>query len=728
MRQIVQHTRSGELAVEEVPEPVVQPGHVLILNQYSVISAGTEKAAVTQASQPLWQRARERPDQVRRVLDMVRKHGLADTYRQVREKLSEPIPLGYSSAGIVLACGEGVQQYKPGDRVASNGRHAGIVCVPKHLCARVPDAVPLDQAAMAVIGSIALQGVRLAKVSLADNVLVIGLGLVGQMTVQLLAASGARVVGVDPDADKCKQAESFGAAATTTLLTEELTASLTGGVGFDQVIIAAATPTHKPIELAGQAVRQRGKVVVVGVVGTHFERQPFYLKEAEIVVSCSYGPGRYDPVYEQQGHDYPIAHVRWTEQRNLQAVLDLIERGQLNVEPLITHRFAVERAGDAYDMIKEGTEPYRAVLLEYDQPLPEAQPAVVHRTKVHGDVNASAGKSIRYGCIGAGGFARAVLLPAIARVETFEPVTLCSASGLTASQAGERLGFKTFSADPQEVFSDPGLDAVFIVTRHDTHASQVVDGLRAGKHVFVEKPLAMNTSDLQAVEQAYAGAAADGRHLMVGFNRRFSPAAIAVKDFFAAVREPLTVSIRFNPGMLPADHWTQDDKIGGGRIIGEACHAVDLATYLAGSPVVRVFAESIGGPHAPVISDDQCFITLRHANGSVSNVAYLAGGDKGFAKERIEVLGGGRMAVIDDFTEVTTSFRGKTHRTRGKQDKGHRAEIARFAEAIASGGEPLISWAELKATTLAAILAVRSLREGEPFELPGFAAARAAAA
>jgi predicted dehydrogenase/threonine dehydrogenase-like Zn-dependent dehydrogenase len=712
MQQLIQNVRTGECRVAVVPEPMARPGHVLIANVCSVISAGTEKMVLELAKKSLLGKARERPDHVRRVLEKLRNEGFFHTVRQVLEKLDEPMTMGYSSAGVVLACGAGIQEFKPGDRVASNGAHAGIVCVPKNLCARVPDVVPFDQAAFAVLGAIALQGVRLARLGLGDTAFVVGLGLIGQITVALLRANGCRVFGTDLDAEKCRLALRMGAEQAGTGVDARQILEWTRGLGADAVLLTASTKSDGPVALAGEAVRPKGRVVAVGAVGLHLPRRPYYFKEAEFVVSCSYGPGRYDPEYEERGHDYPAAYVRWTEQRNMQAVLDLMGAGQLDLSPLITHRFPIAEAESAYRLIETNREPYVAIVLDY--PAPHARPL---ERRIELRVSPARGK-VGIGCLGAGNFARMVLLPAIQRVEKLRPRILCSASGLTAVHSGQKLGFEAATADENEVFQDADVQAVFILTRHDQHARQVIQGLHAGKHVFVEKPLALTIEEVEEIEAALQAAPEPKPLLMVGFNRRFSPAAVRVKEFFAAVHGPRTVSIRFNAGAIPTEHWTQDENVGGGRIIGEACHAIDLATFLTGSPPVRVFAESVGGPNAPAVTDDQCFITLRHANGSVSSIAYLAGGDKAFPKERVEVLGGGRLAVIDDFREVITSSGGKAKKSRAwQQDKGHREEVAAFARALVEGGASPITWEELRAVSLASILAVRSIREGVPLEI-----------
>ncbi len=666
------------------------------------------------ASKSLLGKAKERPDHVRRVLEKVRNEGLFNTVRAVREKLDEPMTMGYSSAGIVLACGSGVEHYKPGDRVASNGGHAEVVSVPANLCAAIPDGVGFDHAAFAVLGAIALQGVRLAQVQLGDTVFVIGLGLVGQLTISLLHAAGCRVIGTDLAADKCELALKMGAAVAKPGLSAAQIEEMTNGAGADAVLITASTKSNGPIELAAGAVRKRGRVVLVGVVGLELDRRPFFFKEAEFVVSCSYGPGRYDPTYEDMGRDYPIAYVRWTEQRNIEAVLQMMGSGRLNVEPLISHRFKIDEAESAYRMIKDGTEPFLGVVLNYDaEASPESGPTIELRSKIN-----SSGAA-RVGVLGAGNFARMVLIPRIVANSTLTPVVLCSAGGVSAAHSGKKHGFQRATTDENEVLNADDVDVVFSITQHHLHASHVNKAIDAGKHVFVEKPLCMSVDELQTIDEAVARKADAMPVVMVGYNRRFAPLAQQMKAAFAATSAPLTTSFRFNAGSIPSDHWTQSDELGGGRIIGEACHAIDFVTWLTGSLPVRVYAESIGGPTAPKITDDQCFITVRHANGSVSNIAYLAGGDKACPKERVEVFGGGATAILDDFSVLTTYRRGKKTVAKGRQDKGHAAEVDAFAAAVAGKTGPPIPWPELRATTLAAILAVQSLREGVPFEILG---------
>lgn len=712
LKQVTQNIKSGKLELADLPEPMASPGELVIANAASLISAGTEKMIMGLAKKSLIGKARSRPDHARRVLQKIKTDGLFETIRQVRAKLGEPLPMGYSSAGVVVAVGDGVQGYQVGDRVASNGPHAGVVAVPVNLCARIPDSVSYEQASFAIVGSIALQGVRLTKTTLGESVMVIGLGLVGQMTVMILKAAGCRVLATDLDPAKCELALKLGADVAKPGLSASQVEQLTNGIGADAVIITAATQSNAPIELSADAVRRRGRVVLVGVVGLDIPRTPFYMKEAEFTVSCSYGPGRYDADYEQRGHDYPPGYVRWTEQRNIQAVLDMIAVGQIDVDPLISHRFKIDDAQQAYDLVYANTEPYLGVVLQY----PETDPQQAAR-KITLTSSGKHSGSVGIGVVGAGNFARMTMVPAIQKCAGVSLRSICSHRGVTARSLAEQFGFAHVATDTNALLGDDAVDAVFLLTRHDQHAEQVLATIKAGKHCFVEKPLAITCEEVVAIEDALAERGDKAPLVMVGFNRRFSAAAVKARSFFAKVEQPITVAFRFNAGDIPADSWVQHPKEGGGRIIGEACHAIDLATYLTGSEPVRVYAECIGGPNAPAITDDQSFITIRHANGSVSNIAYLAGGDKAMPKERIEVLGGGRMAIIDDFRELTLSAGGKTekHKLTGK---GHAEEVQAFVKAVKQGGACPISWPELRSVSLASILAVRSLREGVPFVVP----------
>ena len=720
MLQVTQPIDGRATEVVETPAPVCGPNQVLIANARSLISAGTEKAVIALARKSLLAKARQRPDHVRRVLQKVQQEGLACALRQVRARLRQPMPLGYSSAGTVLEVGSGVEALRPGDRVASNGAHAGVVAVGRNLVAHVPDGVPFDQACYAVVAAIALQGVRLGQVGLGAVAGVVGLGLIGQLAVALLKAAGCTVLGTDLDPARCTLARAMGADWAGPSGLPEAVAARSRGLGADAVLITASTASNAPLELAARVARQKGRVVAVGAVGLDVPRREFYPKELELVVSCSYGPGRYDPAYEEAGLDYPYAYVRWTEQRNIQAVLDLMGAGRLDVGPLTTHRYPIERAGDAYAMIRAGAEPAVGVVLTYPAPTPPAPRRIdLTASRVGAPRPRDPGAALGVGFIGAGSFATAVLLPALAGRRDVALRGLCSAGGLSARSQASRFGFAYACSDRGELLDDPRVDAVFIATRHDLHAPMLLEALRAGKHAFVEKPLALRAGELEEIEGALARGGCPV--LAVGFNRRFSPAARAAREHFRDVQEPVTAIYRFNAGDLPPGHWAQDPEVGGGRVVGEACHAADLLTFLAGSPITRVHAEPVSGGRALRVTSDRCALTLRHADGAVSTLLYTAGGDRAAPKERVELFGGGRVAVIDDFRRVELSCGGRrTSRSWRGQAKGHREGVAAFLDAARAGGPPPIPVGELVATSRAMIAAMESMRTGLPVDLgPG---------
>jgi predicted dehydrogenase/threonine dehydrogenase-like Zn-dependent dehydrogenase len=711
MKQLLQRIDNGATEVREVPAPIAGPGEVLIANEASLVSAGTEKMILDLSKKSLLGKARERPDQVRRVLEKLRTEGVRETLQQVRAKLADPMTLGYSSAGVVIEVGRDVRRFRPGDRVASNGAHAEIVAVPQNLVARVPDGVPFDEACYAVVGAIALQGVRLANVGVGDRVAVIGLGLIGQIAVMLLGAAGCRVIGTDLDATKRELAARLGA---DTGARDEFVAAIleaTDGHGADAVLVTASTASNDPIELAAAVARKRARVVAVGAVGMNVPRREFYPKELELVVSCSYGPGRYDPDYEERGDDYPYAYVRWTEQRNIEAVLELIAGKRIDPARLTTHRFEVGDAVRAYDLVESGAEPFLGIVLTYP-PLGSGAPA---RSVPIGAPRPAPRDGIGVGFVGAGNFASLVLMPALMKLPGVRPRAICSAGGVSASVRGERFGFEVACTDAAAVFGDEAVDAVFVATRHDAHAEQALAALRAGKHLFVEKPLAIDAEQLAAFEAGVAALGEECPVWTVGFNRRFSASARVVKEFLSDVRAPLTVSYRFNAGPIPHDHWTQEPSIGGGRLVGEACHALDLVCYLTGARIVRVFAESVAPGGSAGAGDDQTVIVARLDDGSVASICYFAGGDKAYPKERIELFGGGTVAVIDDFKSVTLARNGRvrTPRLTGR-DKGHAAELEAFVAAVRTGGAAPIDYGDLLNVSWAALATGVSLRTGEP--------------
>jgi predicted dehydrogenase len=709
--QLLQSYRTGELRLADVPAPAVRAGSLLVRTRASLVSAGTERMIIDLARKSLLGKARERPDLVRKVLAKVKKEGLLPTVAAVRGRLDQPIPLGYSCVGEVMAVGEGVEGFAVGDRVACAGagaaNHAELNLVPKNLAARVPEGVPNEAAAFATVGSIALQGVRVAHIELGEWVAVIGLGLIGQLTVQLLAAAGARVIGVDVDPGKLEPARRAGAevalARSEPRLVEQILAT-TAGHGVDAVLITAAAPNNDPIELSGEIARERGRVVAVGAVKMDVPRKPFYEKELELRLSRSYGPGRYDPRYEEQGSDYPYGYVRFTEQRNLESFLALCRPGpasvsRIDVAPLVTHRFPIARALDAYKLITEGGEPFIGVLLTYEGAGPARGSVRIGNGRA-----ASAGTSGRLGLgvVGAGSFAGSVLIPAFARTDA-RLEAIASAGGITARHLGERFGFHAAATTLDGVLGTAGVDAVVLCTRHNLHADHAVRALRAGKHVFVEKPLALTEADSEAVLAAQAESA---RVLTVGFNRRFSALSTELRDRLARRREPVGIVYRVNAGPLPASHWTRDRAIGGGRILGEVCHFVDLCAFLVGVRLDAVSGAALG--------DDGCIATLRYADGSAASIVYATGGDPSVSKERVEVVGDGVVATIDDWRSLMVSEGGKERvRRLMSADKGHRSEAAAFVTACRTGVPP-IAYDSLRETSLATLAIDRAVRGETP--------------
>jgi predicted dehydrogenase len=644
------------------------------------------------------------------VLQKIQQEGLLLTAQQVMAKLDEPMPLGYSSAGVVLECGRGVQEFKPGDRVASTGPHAGVVSVSRMQAARIPDAVTFEQAAYTSVAAIGLEGVRLAKVTLGERVLVLGLGLIGQMCVAMLKASGCRVYGCDVDPAKLELARKMGADAVGLGSPRDAVRMFAGAQGVDAVVITASTKDNGPIEFASDVVRTRGRIVLVGVIGLNVPRAPFFAKEIEFTVSSSTGPGRLDPQYDERGNDYPFGFVRWTAQRNMEAVLDMIAAGQLPVERLTSHRFSIDRAAEAYELITSGA-PVLGAIIEY--------PGVAAKPKRRVELKSS--RSPRSGdlgvsFIGAGNFARLVMMPALAKVGSIAWRGLCTARGMNAEHSGRKMDFSFATTEASEVFGDARTDAVFIATRHDLHAELVTAALRAGKHVFVEKPLCITAAELTRIAACVEELGDRCPVLMVGFNRRFAPATQQVRDHFASVH-PRTVGYRFASGSIPANLWPQDEDVGGGRIVGEACHAIDACVALTGSPPVRVYAESVGAARGLETTDDQVFITLRHEDGSISNISYQAGGDRAAPVERFEVNGGGRTAHVDEFSEIKLWRSERLSTSKTDRDRGHAAGFKAFIDACRRGGSWPIPWRELYGSTWASLMAVRSLREGRAIDL-----------
>lgn len=681
----------------------------------SLISSGTERVAVETAQKSLIGRALDQPALVKKVIERATQEGIANTVGAVRAKLASNVALGYSAAGTVIEIGERVTNFREGDRVACAGlgyaSHAEVLAVPKNLCARLPEDVSFEAAAFGTVGAIALQGVRLAEPALGEFVVVIGLGLIGQLTVQLLKASGCHVFGIDLDVSKVDLANRAGAdnGSAPDDQPKERVLQWTRGRGADAVIITAATDSNQPIELAGDVSRLKGRVVAVGDVGLNIPRQTFYDRELTFCVSKSYGPGRYDPEYEERGLDYPFAYVRWTEGRNLEAFLDLIADGRVNVDPLITHRFDLDKTGEAYKLITgEKGEPHIGVILTYD-----TDRQVERRIPLPAQA-ASPAESVRVGMIGAGGYAKGVLLPQFKSAGVGFAL-IATASGVTAREVGAQYDFRAAVSDADEVIDDSSTNLIVIATRHDSHAKLAARALEHGKHVFVEKPLALNDEQLQDVTGAAANSAGT---LTVGFNRRFSPLAIQAKDFFANRSTPLSINYRVNAPPVRREHWTNDPIEGGGRIIGEVCHFVDLLHFLTGSLVTRVFAESIAAASSNVHNEDSVVIAVRLADGSNASISYFTDGDRALPKERIEIFGGGRTFVIDDFVNASAFENGKEKKTKlRKPDKGQANQVRAVCAVVRAGLPALITLEDLATTTRATFAIRDSLRTGLAIEV-----------
>lgn len=706
MKQILQNMRSGVVSVYDVPTPAVHRGRVLVRTAASLISAGTERTVVESGKKGLLGRAKERPELVKQVIDRARTEGIANTYAAVKAKLDSTTALGYSAAGTIVEVGQDVRDLRVGMRVACAGvgyaSHAEMISVPQNLCVPLPDGASFEEGAFGTLGAIALQGVRLAAPTLGESVVVIGLGLLGQITVQLLKANGCRIFGVDLDEAKLGLAREFGAEACSTPDdARRLVKEWSRGRGADAVLITAATSSNDPVELAGDISRAKGRVVVVGLVGMDIPRGPYFLKELSFQISMSYGPGRYDPEYEERGHDYPFPYVRWTEKRNLEAFFDLIATKQLHVDRLISHRFPIDQGEDAYKLISgETREPYLGIVLQYDTNR-DIQTTIEHRRK------AEPASKVAVGMIGAGDYARSMLLPNF-KANGVDFRSIATASGLTARDVGRQYEFAASVSTAEEVLDDPEANLIVIATWHDTHAALASAALSRGKHVFVEKPLALNDAELNDVIRA---ASESKGTLMVGFNRRFSPAARAAKEFFGARSVPLSILYRVNAGRIPRDHWLQDPVQGGGRIIGEVCHFIDLMQFLTDSVTTRVFAESVSSRDHGITDADSVFITLRFADGSNGTIAYLAEGDKAAGKERIEVYGGGKTFVIDDF-RATAAFEGGKETTfkLKAQDKGQAEQVRTVCDIVRDGLNPPVSLDSLVTTSRTTYAIVESLR------------------
>ncbi len=711
MKQVVQNLRSGILELMEVPCPAVRAGHLRIASRSSVISAGTERMLVEFGKANLVAKARQQPERVKQVLDKIRADGLMPTLEAVFAKLDEPLPLGYCNAGVVLEVGAGVDGFAVGDRVASNGGHAEVVVVPKHLCAKIPTDVSDEQACFAVLGAIAMQGVRLLRPQLGESVAVFGLGLVGLLTVQLLRAAGVRVLAIDLHKQRLELAAELGAQTVDISCdVDPIAAALqfTGQRGVDGVIIAASAKGDQIVNQSAQMTRQRGRIVQVGATQLDLNRAHFYEKEITVQVSCSYGPGRYDASYEQGGNDYPFGFVRWTEQRNIAAVLDLMARKDLDVSPLITSRVPHAEAERAYDLVSNDRDQL-GVILHYGEAHERQQHVVVDTASDKRRRSTATGQA-SIGFIGAGAFAKGVLLPAFCGTDA-RLVSIASAGGLSAAHAARKFGVERSTTDYRQILSDDSINTVVITTRHHQHASMVVEALQAGKHVFVEKPLAIDQEGLRAVVDAASDSSASNLQLMVGFNRRFAPLVVQAHQRLASRTEPLCMVMYVNAGNIPSDHWAHDMAVGGGRIIGEGCHWLDLLTHLAGAPIERVDAVMIAPDRGTATCNDHMSITMTFGDGSIGTLHYFANGHRAYPKEKLTISCQGRILELDNFRSLRGyGWKGFSKSRLYRQDKGHRAEVATFVERVSRGGPPLIPLADLVRVTEATFEAEASAR------------------
>ncbi|MEB8346294.1 bi-domain-containing oxidoreductase [Flavobacteriaceae bacterium KMM 6898] len=710
MKQVIQNFKTGELFVDDVPVPSLSKGTVLVENKFSLISAGTERSTVSVGKANLLGKARQRPDLVAQVLQNIKKEGLKATLDKVKTKLDSLKALGYSTSGVIHATMDTKGVFKPGDRVACAGQdyasHAEVVAIPQNLVAKIPDGVTFEEASFTTLGAIALQGVRQANPTLGENICVIGLGLLGQITCQLLNANGCNVFGIDLSPKLVEMAKENGAMESMLRNEANLMAAVenfTKGHGFDSVIITAAAPTNDPIELSAEITKKKGKVIVVGAVKMDIPRDPhFYRKELELKLSCSYGPGRYDVSYEEEGIDYPYAYVRWTEQRNMEAFLQLLARKTVNLKPLITHVFNIAEAEKAYDIVLGKTEePHIGILLKYDES--------EDKLKTIYNVNATPISKINAGFIGAGSFAQSYLIPNV-KVGKGSLDTVVTTKGITAKNVAKKFGFNKASSDATDVFSNSQINTLFIATPHNSHAKYVIEGVQAKKHIFVEKPLAMNYEELEEVKKVYGSSATK---LMVGFNRRFSPIAQELKKRFKGADEPLVINIRVNAGFIPKEHWTQLEEVGGGRIVGEMCHFIDLMQFFTDAKPVSVFADCITSENSLITVDDNISVLVKFSDGSIGNLIYVANGDKSLPKEHIEVFCAGKVGIINDFKDGVFHSGNKVEKLK-MAGKGHKQEILAFIDALTSEKNSPISFESIYNTTLVTFKIQDSLKTGLP--------------
>jgi len=710
MKQLLQDMRAKKPTLAEVPVPTPQPGMVLVRNAASLVSSGTERALVEFAGKSLLGKARSRPDLLRQVLDKARGEGLLNAANAAFGRLEESMPLGYSAAGTIVELGSGVAGFRVGQRVACAGGnyavHAEYVVVPQNLLAALPDELDFESAAFTTLGAIALHGFRLAEAQLGSRVAVIGLGLLGQLAASIAQAAGCQVLGIDLDDKRVALARKRGLQAIARESAEQTAWSPSRGQGFDAVLVCADTESSDPIELAGEIACDRARVVAIGAVGMQVPRRTYYAKELNLIVSRSYGPGRYDPGYEEAGLDYPIGYVRWTEGRNLQAFVDLMGSAQVDVTALVSHRFPIEKANQAYELIRS-KESFLGVLITY--PKTREKLAEVKRVRFSRVAKPLVKERVRLGVLGAGNFARYTMLPALKGLRGLELVGIASASGRQAADLGKRFSFRYASSDEQEILKDKSVNAIAVLTRHNLHGHQSLAALKSGKHVFCEKPLVLTEKELTTIEKQVAGG--NSPLMMVGFNRRFAPLTKQLVAFLGKREEPLAANYRVNAGPLPANHWLLDPAQGGGRLLGEGCHFIDYLTFLVGKSPVSVFTQAL--TDTTELGQENLQVTLKFADGSLGTLTYLSNGDRSLPKERLEVFCAGKVAVLDDYRALDLTHNGRTRGLRGSQDKGHRAAWQEFIQALSKRGVPPIPYEQIFGGARATFAALRSLETGK---------------
>ncbi len=712
MKQLLQNLRDGKTTLADVPVPVPRPGMALIRTSVSLVSPGTERMVVEFAEKNLLGKARSRPDLVRQVINKAHKEGLFTTVQAAINRLDQPLALGYSASGIITDLGEGMEGFHPGERVACGGggfaNHAEYILVPKNLIVKLPSDVSFEEGAFTTLGAVAMQGFRLGTPQVGENVLVIGLGLLGQLSASIARAAGCQVLGTDTDPARVHLAEKTGINAADRANIEKIAPGVTGGMGFDVVLICADTPSNDPVELAGYLARDRATIVALGAVGFSIPRKTYYEKELKFIVSRSYGPGRYDPSYELNGVDYPPGYVRWTENRNMESFLELVASKRIDLQPLISHRFPIENAEKAYELITGGkNEPFLGVLLTYPEDV-EVRSTVSYSLTPN-SFQESCDKPV-LGVLGAGNYASSVFLPVVRKVGGVKLKMIASANGMNASHLARKFRFHSATSDENQIYNDPGISIVAILTRHQHHSRQILASLEAGKHVFCEKPLAISHQELIDLVKTTSR---DGRPiLMAGFNRRFSPMGMNLKSFFQDRTEPLIVHYRVNAGYLPDNHWLHDPLQGGGRIIGEGCHFIDFMTFLTGSIPVAVRGNLL--PDFKRYHGDNATLTFTFSDDSIGILDYLANGSELIPKEKVEVYGGGKTAILDDFRILTlaTGRNIKVIRSRFRLDKGHKKAWEFFLRAVQGGGPPPIPYTDLWAVANASIVGAKSLQTG----------------